>query len=159
MALVGAVGCVKQRTTLGPPPAPNPPPKIARDVNVRVQTLERLAASYSELAAKLPGPDPSGHRKLMAEVFARLNKILPTLEGPSSDAVFRQQLQVIADAQSQLAAGPTDLSPDPTIDTGLRSLRDVLASIAQADYYDREELTPHLNELTTKINDLDTARG
>jgi len=152
-------GCVKQKTTLGPPPPPNPQPKIVSDVNVRVKTVERLAKGYAELAKKLPGPSPAEHRKLMAEVFARLEEIVPMLKGPSSDAEFRQEMQVIGDAQAELATGAGDLSPEPTIDTGLRATRDVLTSIARTDYYDLTELTANMDQLTAKVENLDTARG
>ena len=153
-------GCVKEKTTLNPPtPPPNPPPKMASDVNVRVKTVTRLADSYTKLAGQLPGPNPAAHRKFMAQVFARLEELLPMLEGPSPDAEFRQQMEVIGDAQAQLASGASDLSAEPTIDAGLRALRDVLTSISHTDYYDRTELMPALGLLTTKVDSLDTARG
>ncbi len=153
-------GCVKHQTTLGPPPAQlNPQPKIASDVGVRVQTLGGLADTYARLSNQLPGPSVAAHRKLMSEVFARLEAILPMLVGPSPGAEFRQQLQVIGDAQSELATGPADLSPEPTIDAGLRSARDALVAIARASYYERAELTPRFDAFSAKIDDLDTVRG
>jgi uncharacterized membrane protein len=132
---------------------------MASNVAVRVETITRLADAYTRLAGELPGPTPAAHRKLMSEVLSRLNQILPLLQGPTSNAEFRQQMQIISDAQAQLATGPSDLSPDPTIDTGLRALRDILTSLAHASYYDRDDLTPRLDQLTARVNDLDTARG
>jgi len=153
-------GCVKDHTTLAPPPAqPNPPPQVASDAGVRVQTLGRLADTYARLSNQLPGPNTAAHRKLMSDAFARLQEILPMLEGPTPGAEFRQQMQVIADAQAELATGPAELSPEPTIDTGLRATRDVLSSIAHAAYYERADLTPLFNQLAVKINELDTVRG
>ena len=81
------------------------------------------------------------------------------LEGPNPNAEFRQQMDVIGDAHSQLATGPASLSPEPTIDTGLRAMREVLTSIAHIDFYDSPDLTARLDQLTAKINDLDTASG
>src|SRR6478672_4095366 len=108
-------GCVKQKTTLNPPPTPpNPQPKMASDMNVRIQTLERLSDNYARLSKQLPGPNPSTHRKLMAEVFAKLEELLPMLEGPNPGAEFRQQMEIIGDAHAQLASGAMDLSPEPT---------------------------------------------
>lgn len=159
-ALLSAAGCVKNQTTLAPPPAqPNPPPQVASDAGVRVQTLGRLADTYARLSNQLPGPNTAAHRKLMSEVFARLQEILPMLEGPTPGAEFRQQMQVIADAQAELATGPAELSPEPTIDTGLRAARDVLSSITHAAYYERADLTPLFDQLAVKINELDTVRG
>ena len=126
---------------------------------MRVQTLARLADAYARTSNQLPGADAAEHRRLMSEAFARLEEILPILEGPSPGAEFRQQMQVIRDAQAELATGPQDLSPEPTIDTGLRAARDALSSIAQAGYYDHAELTPLLNALSAKTNELDTVRG
>jgi hypothetical protein len=155
--LVG--GCVKQQATLPPPARPNPPPQVAADPMVRVQTLSRLAEGYSQTSNELPGNSPLEHRRLMANVFAQLEEILPILEGPNPGAEFRQQLQVVRDAQAELATGPQELSPEPTIDTGLRAVRDALSSIAQASYYDQSALTPLFDQFSSKINDLDTVRG
>jgi len=115
--------------------------------------------TYARLSNQLPGPNTAAHRKLMAEAFARLQEILPMLEGPTPGAEFRQQMQVISDAQAELATGPAELSPEPTIDTGLRAARDVLSSITHAAYYERAELTPLFGQLAVKINELDTVRG
>src|SRR5258708_35684397 len=151
---------VKTQTRLRPPRAPpNPPPQVASDVGVRVQTLGRLADSLARLSNQLPGPNTAAHRKLMSQAFAQLQEILPMLEGPNPGAEFRQQLQVIADAQAELATGPADLSPEPTIDTGLRAARDVLSALAHASYYERAELTPLFDRLAAKIKERDTVRG
>lgn len=157
--LVG--GCApKAQTTIAPPPAaPNPPPQVAADPAARVQTLDRLADTYARTSNDLPGVNDQDHRRLMAQVFAQLTEILPILEGPNPGAEFRQQLQVVRDAQAELSTGPQDLSPEPTIDTGLRAARDVLSSQAQGGFYDQSSLTPLFDQLTAKINQLDTVHG
>jgi hypothetical protein len=124
-----------------------------------VQTLSRLADTYGRTSNELPGDNPAEHRRIMAEIFAQLQEILPILEGPNPGAEFRQQLQVVRDAQAELASGPQDLSPEPMIDTGLRAGRDALSSIAQASYYDQTSLTPLFGKFSEKINELDTVRG
>lgn len=160
LAVVLSGGCVKTQTTIAPPPPrPNPPPQVASDPTVRVQTLDRLADSYARTGNQLPGDSPATHRRLMSEVFAQLQEILPILEGPSPGAEFRQQLQVVRDAQAELATGPQDLSPEPTIDTGLRAGRDALSGIAQNGFYDQSSLTPLFDKFSAKINELDTVRG
>ncbi|HEY2585022.1 MAG TPA: hypothetical protein VGI81_04565 [Tepidisphaeraceae bacterium] len=162
LAGVGVVGgCApKTQTTIAPPPPrPNPPPQVAADPTVRVQTLDRLADEYARTSNDLPGDNAAEHRKLMSQVFAQLEEILPILEGPNPGAEFRQQLQVVRDAQAELSTGPQDLSPEPTIDTGLRAARDVLSSTAQHGFYDQSSLTPMFDQLTAKINQLDTVRG
>jgi len=159
-AMLTCGGCVKTQSTIAPPPAqPNPPPMVAADPTVRVQTLGRLADAYGRTSNALPGDNASQHRQLMASVFAQLEEILPILQGPNPGAEFRQQLQVVRDAQSELATGPRDLSAEPTIDTGLRAARDALSAIAQTGFYDQGSLTPLFDRLAAKINELDTVRG
>src|SRR5215469_15194476 len=105
MVVMIVSGCVKQHTTLPPvPPPPNPQPAVSSDVSTRVATLERLSDAYSRTSNELPGRDLGEHRKLMAQVFAQLEEILPLLEGPNPGAEFRQQIQVIRDAQSELSS-------------------------------------------------------
>lgn len=154
-------GCAKTQTTIAPPPTarPNPAPQVAGDPAVRVQTLGRLADTYARTSNELPGESAAQHRQLMSQVFAQLEEILPILEGPNPGAEFRQQLQVVRDAQAELATGPQDLSPEPTIDSGLRAARDALSSIAQGGFYDQSSLTPLFDQFTAKINQLDTVRG
>jgi hypothetical protein len=157
-AIIG--GCAKTHATLPSSLAhPTPGPQVAADPSIRVQTLGRLADTYARTSNELPGGNSTEHRKLMAEVFSQLEEILPILEGPGPGAEFRQQLQVIRDAQAELATGPQDLSSDPTIDTGLRAARDALSAISQGSYYDQASLAPLLDKFTAKINELDTVRG
>lgn len=157
---VSVIGCAKTQTTIAPPPPrPNPPPQVAADPIARMQTLGRLADSYARTSNQLPGDNTQQHRQLMAQIFSQLEEILPILEGPNPGAEFRQQLQVVRDAQAELATGPQDLSPEPTIDTGLRAGRDALSSIAQGSFYDQATLTPLFDQFTAKINQLDTVRG
>jgi hypothetical protein len=159
LSVMTSAGCVKTHPTLPPPPRPNPAPQVASDPAVRVQTLTRLADTYARTSNALPGGSAAEHRQLMAQVFSQLQEILPILEGPDPGAEFRQQLQVVRDAQGELSSGPQDLSPEPTIDTGLRAARDALSGIAQSGFYDRGTLTPLFDQLATKINELDTVRG
>jgi hypothetical protein len=157
---VSLAGCAKTQPTIAPPPVrPNPPPQVASDPIIRMQTLGRLADTYARTSNQLPGNSTAQHRQLMSQIFAQLEEILPILEGPNPGAEFRQQLQVVRDAQAELATGPQDLSPEPTIDTGLRAGRDALSSLAQGGFYDQSSLTPLFDQLTAKINQLDTVRG
>ena len=154
--LVGG-GCAKQ------PPVPTSPVshplRTTPDPVVRVQTLSRLSDSLARTANQLPGTDARAHRRLMADIFAQLEEILPILQGPGGGAEFREQLQIIRDAQAELATGPLDLPPEPTIDTGLRAARDALSSIARQPYYSQADLTPLFDQLASRINELDTVRG
>src|SRR5579863_8163970 len=73
-----ATGCAKTRSTLTSPVVqPNPPPQMAADVTVRVQTLGRLADSFARLSNQLPGGSVEEHRRLLSQAFAQLEEILP----------------------------------------------------------------------------------
>lgn len=152
-------GCAKNPVTARPTTTPNPSPQAAADPMVRVQTLERLSDEFARTSNALPGSDLRAHRKLMAQALAQLEQILTVLEGPHPGAEFRSQLHVIRDAESELASGPQDLSPEPAIDSGLRAARDVLWSISQGGSYDRATVTTLFDRLTTAIDRLDTVRG
>ena len=154
-------GCMKQGTTMPLPPVlqQNPPPKVMSDATLRIRTLARLSDTYTRLCNQLPGRSVSEHRQLMADGFADLNEILPMLQGPTTDAEFNQQMRMIADARAELASGSADLSAEPTIDTGLRALRDLLREIAGTAYFDRADLPPLLDRYSNKIDELDTVRG
>jgi hypothetical protein len=157
--LVG--GCAK--TVTAPPPAPPPQPastqQTAIDPLARVQTVLRLADTLARTSNALPGENVTEHRKLMAQIFAQLAELLPILEGPSPGAEFRQQLQIIRDAQGELATGPQNLIVDPIIDIGLRASRDALTGITQHGFYDQAKLAPVFERLAAKTNELDTVGG
>ena len=156
--LVG--GCVKNRATMQPPPpAPNPPPRVATDPAVRVQTLAQFADAYARQSNKLPGSSERDHRRLVAEALGQLEQILSILEGPNPGAVFREQLQVISNAQTELSTGPEDIASGPPIDSALRAAEDALTGIRQTSYYDQSDLTPLFERLSQKLNELDTVRG
>jgi hypothetical protein len=148
-------GCVKHATTMPLPPVvqQNPPPKVVSDATLRIRTLARLSDSYSRLCNQLPGRSVGEHRQLMAQGFSQLSEMLPMLEGPTSNAEFRQQMRVIADARAELATGSADLSPEPTIDTGLRALRDTLREIARTAYFDLTDLPLLLDRYSTKVDE------
>lgn len=161
IALLALAGCIKHATTMPPLQAvqPNPPPMVVSDATLRIRTLARLSDSYIRLCNQLPGRTVAEHRELMADGFSQLNEILPLLQGPTSDAEFKQQMRMIADARTELATGSPDLSPEPTIDTGLRALRDLLRGIARTGYFDQNDLTMALDRCSNKIDELDTVRG
>jgi hypothetical protein len=154
-------GCVKQGTTMPLPPVvqQNPPPKVLSDATLRIRTLARLSDTYARLCNQLPGRTVGEHRQLMADGFAQLNEILPMLQGPTTDAEFRQQMRSIADDRTELSTGSADLSPEPTIDAGLRALRDLLREIARTSYFDQGDLTQALDRFSNKVDELDTVRG
>ena len=80
-AVMTSGGCVKTQSTIAPPSAqPNPPPMVAADPTIRVQTLARLADAFARTSNELPGNNATQHRQLMASIFAQLEEILPILQ-------------------------------------------------------------------------------
>ena len=154
-----AAGCAKQRSTMDRPPEVNPPPRVERDADVRVDELEGLSQRFTQTAQRLPGRNSNEHRAAVVQAFADLSQILPILFGPSPTGVQRQQLRVIENARSQLAGSSSGLAPEPTIDTALRAGRDALSGLGRGSYFDHPELTQMLDRLDNTVSDLDAARG
>ena len=156
---LATAGCPKQRSTMDAPPEINPPPPVEQSAEVRIDELGGLAQQFARTADELPGRNATQHRQLAAQAFGDLAHILPILYGPNPTGVQRQQLRVVENARTQLAAAPTGLAPEPTIDTALRAARDALRSLSRNSYYDHPQLAETLDRLDKTVADLDAARG
>ena len=159
------VACVAAGCARRPPVAAAPRPTrtvpegtTATDAGARVQTLSRLADEYARQSHDLPG-DESNYRTLMAGVFGRLMEILPLLEGRSSTRTFEQQLQIIGNSRAELTNGAPGLSPEPTVNAGLRAAYDALATLARMNYPGQADLALSIDTLSVKINELDQVHG
>ena len=75
----------------------------------------------------------------MEQVFADLVIILPLLEGPEADAVFRQQVRLIESTQNQITGLPTNLPSEPLIGTGLRAADNALEDMFAQQFPDQTE--------------------
>lgn len=157
LALVLAGGCVKTRPTISTT-KPAPETQVS-ETTLRVRELSRLAEEYGAIARQLPGRTPEEHRDLMRQVFAELGQILPLLENPRDNLIYRHQISIIEDSRTQLAAGSSDLAVQPTIDTGLRAAYHALAGVSQNSYFDQADLTPPLDQMSAKVDELDTVHG
>lgn len=157
LAIVLAGGCVKTRPTISTT-KPVPETQVS-DTTLRVRELSRLAEEYAAISRQLPGRTPEEHRDLMRKVFAELGEIMPLLQNPRDNLIFRHQISIIEDCRTQLATGSSDLAVQPTIDTGLRATYHALAGTAQNSYFDQGDLTPLLDQMSAKIDELDTVHG
>ncbi len=95
----------------------------------------------------------------MRQVFAELGEIMPLLENPRDNLIFRHQISIIEDCRTQLATGSSDLAVQPTIDTGMRATYHALARVAQNSYFDQGDLTPSLDQMSAKVDEFDTVHG
>ncbi|HEY7118060.1 MAG TPA: hypothetical protein VH475_15840 [Tepidisphaeraceae bacterium] len=155
------IGCApKQETTLkGPPPEPNPQPQLATDVRARVQQLGGVAEQYASLTAKLPGATEQEDRQWVAQAFTQLSQILPMLNGPDMPGDLQQQMRIIESTRSLLSSGSTDLSVEPTIDTGLRAAQRALSSIRQRAFPEQNQAAKDLDAMRSRVQELDTVQG
>jgi hypothetical protein len=152
-------GCTKQRSTMGRPPAVNPPPAVESNVEVRVDELAGLSKQFSETARQLPGRNAEEDRAALRQAFTELAQILPILYGPNPDGAQRQQLRIVESARTQLASPAQGLALEPTVDTALRAARDALESLGRRSYFDQQQIGQTLDRLDAKVTELDAARG
>jgi hypothetical protein len=154
-------GCApKTETTLKPPPPePNPEPQLASDARERVKELVARSGDFAAGAAKLPGHTEADDRAQVTRQFTLLAQILPILNGPDMSGDFRQQLRIIDATRSQLASGSSDLSIEPTIDSGLRAAHRALASINHRAFSENPDVAKNLDTLRAKNDELDNVSG
>jgi hypothetical protein len=159
-ALFAVGGCMSSSQNSVPinvPVEPNPPPAIEVSPLQRVQGASARLDEFDRRAQQLPGADESQDRVLMEQVFADLVIILPLLEGPEADAVFRQQVRLIESTQNQITGLPTNLPSEPLIGTGLRAADNALQDMFAQQFPDQTNLTKPLSALSDKLDALDTA--
>ncbi|HEY1923289.1 MAG TPA: hypothetical protein VGG44_11115, partial [Tepidisphaeraceae bacterium] len=72
-------------------------------------------------------------------------------------AVFRQQYHIVQSTHPQLNALPIDSSSDTIVEAGLRAASDALEDISTRLFADQTELATDINDLNSKIDELDTA--
>jgi hypothetical protein len=142
-----------------PPPEPNPEPRITSDVRDRAKELVQWSDEYAAGAARLPGRDEMSDRQQVAHQFALLSQILPALNGPDMTGDFRQALRIIESTRSLLAGSSTELSAEPTIDTGLRATHRALSLIARQQFSDVADAGKGLDLMSRKLQELDTITG
>jgi outer membrane murein-binding lipoprotein Lpp len=94
---------------------------------------------------------------MLGNVFDDLSDVLPKLAGPDPGAVFRQQLHIVQSTHPQLNALPLDTSSDAIVEAGLRAGSDALEDVSTRVFADQTELATDINDLNSKIDELDTA--
>ncbi len=94
---------------------------------------------------------------MLGNVFDDLTDVLPKLAGPDPGAVFRQQFHIVQSTHPQLNALALDASSDVIVEAGLRAAADALEDISTRLFPAQTELTTDINDLNSKIDDMDTA--
>jgi hypothetical protein len=159
-ALFAAGGCWntgQQSAPIVVPVEPNPPPTIETRTTQRVKDVGAKVDQFNRYVQQLPGASEPIHRVMMEQAFGDLVGILPVLEGPDADAIFRQQIRLIDSTRDQLTALPTNLSSEPLIGTGLRAAYNALQDMVTQQFSDQTDMPGQLDTLSDKLDALDTA--
>ena len=133
-------------------PAPTEPPAQASE-------LHRRAKELRELANRMPGRDSKQDRELAAEAFEQASAALAVLGGPSPGGTMRQQMRIIDKTTEFLRTSSADVSPDASIDSGLRSLNGALSRTAERLFRDQPKVQSALDALAQRVHELDSVRG
>lgn len=156
---MSAVGCAQKTapTRVGGTPGIESP--VSADPNQRAGELRRAVGSLEETVARMPGRDRSEDRRLAAEAFASASAAVEQLGGPNPPGAFRQQLRIIDNTRAFLRSSRDEISTDPSVDSGLRSLYGALESVRNRLFRDDKEIGAPLSALSTRLADLDSVRG
>jgi hypothetical protein len=130
------------------------------NVDARMSELRQHATELSQSAQQLPGRSTADDRKLVADAFAKASSSLELLGGPQPGGAFRQQLRIIENTRSFLASPSTaSVAPDPSVDTGLRSMENALTSVRERLFPDDPKIKGEIDALRSRLGELDTVRG
>lgn len=135
----------------------NPLPQDQATAARRVQGTAQHLSAYDATARHLPAPTDFLQRAIMEDLFQDLSAMLPLLEGPDADAIFRQQLHVVQMTREQLISPPSGQSPDRIVSMGLRAAYEAFEDMGTTLFSDLEDLPDALNLLSGKLDDLDDA--
>jgi hypothetical protein len=134
-----------------------PSPAMA-DGDTRSNELRKRSDELNEAVKQLPGRDAASDRQLVADAFAKASSSLELLGGPMPGGALRQELRIIDNTRVFLASG-SPVSPDPSTDTGLRSLESALTNVRERSFPSDEKVKAELDALRQRIGDLDSVRG
>lgn len=159
LACLLAVGCVQNH----PKPSQTRPVAGAPDrfaaLRHRAQRMTQLSEDYTVLSHELPGQSAAEHRRIMVAIFGKLDELLPLLAEPPHDLAFTERMGVIESSRSDLASSAADFTAPPAIDEGLRATYKILAAIVAGKDYDPTDLTAPLQEMSSRIDELDSVHG
>jgi hypothetical protein len=153
------VGCAPKKVPTHVTPQPNPPSPVMTNPDARAAALQQRSAALQQAVKQLPGRTPDQDRRLVAGAFDDASGALELLGGPDAGGAFRQQLRIIQNTTSFLKTGPSTVSPEPSIDTGLRSLEDALTSVRERLFPVDQKLDKPMSNLSEQIRQLDTVSG
>ncbi|MEO6437476.1 MAG: hypothetical protein ABIP55_17160 [Tepidisphaeraceae bacterium] len=156
-----AIGCGQKKdpSRTGGPPADALASPAMSDTGVRMSELRQRAQELADVAARMPGRNAAEDRQLAAQAFEKAVASLELLAGPQPGGAFRQQLRIIGNTRNVLKSAASDLSTDPAVDSGLRSVQQALVGVRERLFPDNDKVRPPLDALAGRVNELDSVRG
>ena len=137
----------------------NPQSPAMSDADTRITELRERSRELSATTAQLPGRGAADDRKRVADAFDKTASSLQLLGGPEPGGAFRQQLRIVDNTRAFLNAPPSGVTPDPSIDTGLRSIESALGSVRERLFPNDDKVKGELDLLRTRLSELDSVRG
>lgn len=129
------------------------------DNTARVKEIQSRVSELDILSQQLPGDTDQSNRKLVADAFAGLTRILPLIEGDYQSGEFRQGMRVLNSSREQLTSGSRDLASEPTVGQGLRAAERLLRNLNSFVFDNNADIIKSLDTLQKKVVDLDTVHG
>jgi len=158
--LVLATGCGPKKRPTHAATQRNQQPEVMNNVDERMSELRKRASELTQAVQQLPGRSPAEDRKLVADAFGKASSSLELLGGPQPGGAFRQELRIIENTRTFLnSPGSASVAPDPSIDTGLRSLDNALSGVRERLFPNDEKIKGGIDTLRTKLGELDSVRG
>lgn len=156
---VSVSACAQKKAPTRVDGTPGVEKPVSADQGQRASELRRAVGELEETVARMPGRDTAEDRRLAAEAFAKSAAAVEQLGGPNPPGAFRQQLRIIDNTREFLRSSPGDVSTDPSIDSGLRSLYSALDSVRSRLFRDDKDVAARLTALSARLGELDSVRG
>jgi hypothetical protein len=139
--------------------ATNPQSPSMNDADMRVSELRQRSQELTQATQQLPGRGAADDRKKVADAFAKASDSLELLGGPNPGGAFRQSLRIIDNTRQFLESSNHTVAPDPSVDTGLRSIEGALASVREQLFPNDDKIKQQLDLYRTRLSELDSVRG
>jgi hypothetical protein len=129
------------------------------DLDERISELRSAASQLAAIVKELPGRNSTDDRTLTASAFDRAGAAVTLLGGPTPGGALRQQLRIIDNVREHLRNSAVDMSYDPNVDTGIRSLANALGHVRDRLFPSDSGMSKQLDTLADRVSDLDAVRG
>jgi hypothetical protein len=151
-------GCGPKKQPTRTTTQPNPQPEVMTNTDTRMSELRQRSQELNQAAQQLPGRAAADDRRLVADAFGKAAASLELLGGPQPGGAFRQQLRIVENTRDFLGSSAS-VAPDPSIDTGLRSIENALGGVREQLFPNDPKVKSQLENFRTRLAELDSVRG